>query len=127
MAKTWAEKFQKPVKPEIKTLNINYAGHVPGDVMLISTPNEIDTEIRKLPRGTAEDVNWLRLRLAKKHGADFTCPLTTGIFIRIAAEKALEEENNLPFWRVIDPKSPLAKKLSCGSKLIAQKRLLEAK
>lgn len=127
MAKPWAEKFQKPSEPVIEVLDKNYAGHVPGDVMLISTPAEIDSEIRKLPKGTAEDLTWLRELLAKKHQADFTCPLTTGIFTRIAAEKSIEENSGLAFWRVVDPKSPLANKLSYGPDYILKMRSAEAK
>ena len=56
-----------------------------------------------------------------EHNADYTCPVTTGIFLRIVAEanyekwqqgKALEEIT--PFWRVIEPNSALAKKLTFG-------------
>jgi hypothetical protein len=33
----------------------------------------------------------------------------------------------VPFWRVVDPKSPLAKKLRAGSQWIEQQRLAEAR
>ncbi|MCC5928875.1 MAG: hypothetical protein JJU28_06490 [Cyclobacteriaceae bacterium] len=64
-----------------------------------------------------------------EHGADYTCPVTTGIFLRIVAEAAYEELQNgknqeeiIPFWRVIDPKSALAKKLSFGQELLLEMR-----
>ena len=45
-----------------------------------------------------------------------TCPLTTGIFLRIAIEASLEqwkgEKSKLPFWRIINEKNPLLKALS---------------
>lgn len=34
--------------------------------------------------------------------------------------------NPTPFWRVVDHKSNLAKKLACGSKFIRDMRALEA-
>lgn len=75
----------------------------------------------------------LRLALAKDRGAEATCPLTTSIFLRIAAEAAWDEmeagaalANITPFWRVVDPKSDLAKKLRCGPDWIAHQREMEA-
>ena len=70
--------------------------------------------------------------LARVHGADRTCPLTTGIFLRIVAEAAWEELQAgadpgaiTPFWRVIAPDSSLARKLACGTDFIAGMRLYE--
>ena len=57
----------------------------------------------------------MRRELAKFSNADNTCPLTTGIFLRIAIEASLEAQNldkpDLPFWRVINERSPITKKL----------------
>ena len=41
-------------------------------------------------------------------------------------EKRSSEKKPTPFWRVVDPKSNLAKKLGCGSKFIRDMRALEA-
>jgi len=75
----------------------------------------------------------MRRDLAKAHGADLSCPISTSIFARIAAEAALEENESgrplsevTPFWRVIDEASPLARKLSCGPDLLRTQRGLEA-
>jgi hypothetical protein len=59
------------------------------------------------------------------------CPLTAGIFIRIISEVALEKMSAgdmhvSPFWRVVDPKSPLARKISCGPETIIKLRASEA-
>ncbi|MBM3347843.1 MAG: hypothetical protein FJY55_15320 [Betaproteobacteria bacterium] len=72
----------------------------------------------------------LRAALAKTYAADGACPLTTGIFCRIAAEHAYEQfqmgaKRVAPFWRVIDPASPLARKLSCGPAFIRKQRQVE--
>ncbi|NTV31531.1 hypothetical protein HGA91_06160 [candidate division WWE3 bacterium] len=127
MGKTWREKYDNGKDPIVKKLEIQYGGMHAGDQMLISSPSEIDQYIRAIPSGRTITVEQLRTDLAQKHKADGTCPLTTGIFIRIISELALEEISNgthkvTPFWRVVDPKSPLAKKISCGSEFIAQKR-----
>lgn len=124
--KTWSEKFQTP-PPETQVLDKPYAGQPAGAVMLISSPTEIQEYIENIPRGATKTPVELRDDLAKKHKADFTCPLTTGIFLRIIAEKSLEEGPPLvPFWRIVEPKSPLAKKLSCGPDFIVAQRAAEA-
>jgi hypothetical protein len=48
--------------------------------------------------------------------ADATCPVSTSFFLRTVAEAAWDELEGgkstsevAPFWRVVDPKSPLAK------------------
>ena len=92
--------------------------------MLIPSPKMIQAY---LDDSESTDLNLVQMRkdLATANGAEFTCPMTTGIFLRIVAELSLEKmshstEGITPFWRVIDPKSDLAKKLSCGSKRIAE-------
>ena len=58
--------------------------------MLIPTPKLIDAYIRQIPEGKAVDSQTLRKDLALQNGAEVTCPLTTGIFLRIVAEAAQE-------------------------------------
>jgi len=74
----------------------------------------------------------MRLDLAIEHQADNSCPVTTGIFLRIVSEVAFEnyqKTKNLtsitPFWRVVDTKMPIAKKLSCGIDFINNQRKKE--
>ena len=49
--------------------------------------------------------------MALKAGADNTCPVTTGIFLRMASEQNKDNVNFL-YWRVIDEKHPVVKKLN---------------
>jgi len=70
----------------------------------------------------------MRVDLANSNKADCTCPLTTGIFLRIVAEAAFETINGgnspdtTPFWRVIEPKASIVKKLSFDGAFIQQMR-----
>lgn len=103
-----------------------------GQTIAIATPKEISAFFKRVPRGRTRSMDDLRAALAKTHKADAACPLTSGIFARIAAEAALERmaagakpADVAPFWRVIDPASPLAKKLSCGPDFIREMRALE--
>ena len=65
-------------------------------------------------------------QLAKDFSADVTCPLTTGIFLRIVAEAA--EENRLaghkrlaPYWRVIKEDGTLNPKFPGGEEQQARR------
>ena len=69
------------------------------------------------------EVETLRNDLAIEYGADFTCPMNTGIFLRIVAEYNFEKLNKKgteisPFWRIIDPNSRLSDRLSFDKKII---------
>jgi len=87
--------------------------------MLIPKPLDVDALVRQIPRGNLATVDQIRERLAKDFGADLTCPLTTGIFLRIAAEAAEEdlqrgERDITPYWRVIKGDGSLNEKLPGG-------------
>lgn len=129
MAKSWTEKYHTTSEPVVKVLDKKFSDIPEGDTMLIATPKLVDEYIREIPEGHQVDIKTIRKDLAIAHQADNTCPVTTGIFLRIVAEKAYEErekgsaeEEITPFWRAIKMKSPLAKKLSFGSEFLAQQR-----
>ena len=132
MPKTWKQKLEGVRPAHVETLEKPFGGAPPGAKMLVATPRLVDDYMRSVPEGEVRTIARMRLDLAAAHGADLTCPLSTGIFARIAAEAALEEVEAgakpaevTPFWRVIDPKSPLAKKLSCGSAFIESHQAAE--
>jgi hypothetical protein len=87
--------------------------------MLIPKPLDVDALIRKIARGKLATVEQIRNRLAKDFGADFTCPLVTGVFLQIVAEAAEEdsqqgEEAVTPYWRVIKADGSLNEKFPGG-------------
>lgn len=91
-------------------------------LMLIPKPTDLDELIRKVPRGKLVTVEGLRERLARSFGADFTCPLVTGIFLRIVAEAAEEELREgkdlsqvTPWWRVVKKDGSLNPKFPGGT------------
>ena len=88
--------------------------------MLIPSPREIDALIRKTRRGSLLTVSEIRRILAEDHAASVTCPLTTGIFIRIAAEAAEEDARDgrqhvTPYWRVVKDDGSLNPKFPGGA------------
>ncbi|MBL9133622.1 MAG: hypothetical protein JNG86_20600 [Verrucomicrobiaceae bacterium] len=134
MPKSWSEKFTHPPKPVVSVLDKSYAGQEPGARMLIPTPAAVAAYVETIPKGEMRTMPQLRDDLAAAHRADFTCPLTAGIFLRIAAERAWEQHLEgkalskiTPFWRAVDLKSPMAKKLACGVDFIVQQREKESK
>lgn len=121
MPKTWTEKLLADKQPVIKKIDKAFADIPANANMLIATPQLIAAYLKQVPKSVAVDTATLRKDLALEHGAAYTCPVTTGIFLRIVAEAAYEQyqaQNSLrkitPFWRAIAPNTPLAKKLSFG-------------
>jgi hypothetical protein len=125
---SWTDKLNAPSVSSKKRLVKAIADMPAGALMYISTPMEIDQYIRKIPYGMAVSVKKMRDDLARKNEADCTCPMTTGIFLRIVAEASFERINLgdvshiTAFWRVIETESSLAQKLSFGAAFVGQKR-----
>ena len=127
--KTIEEKMATPAKPEVKHVNHRNGSNFPAGKMLIPTPKLIDEVIRKIPKGEIRTIEEIRDQLAKRFHADFTCPLTTGIFIRIVAENAehqhkLGKKDITPYWRVVQKDGSFNPKLPGGP--VAQARKLRA-
>jgi len=132
VAKTWKEKLEGTPAPSVQVTDKAMFGIPAGVKMLISSPMEIRDVISSIPKGSSMTVAELREHLAKKHRAKVTCPLTTGIFLRIVSEAALDEMDEgkavtkiTPFWRVVGPKDKVAKKIRCGPDFIAELRTTE--
>jgi len=95
-------------------------------MMLIPKPLDVDALIRKTKRGRLVTVSEIRSRLARDNNVDVACPLTTGIFIRIAAEAAEEDLRNgkkqiTPYWRVIRDDGSLNEKFPGGVRAQSQR------
>ena len=111
--KTWREKLEKEQEPKVVD-DPRGRGR-----MLIPRPLDVDVLMRKVEKGKLATVNQIREQLARDSGADFSCPMTTGIFIRIAAETAEEdlskgEKQITPYWRVIKADGGLNEKFPGG-------------
>jgi len=126
---TATEKFNKNYVEVVKVIKKDFSDLKCGDKMLISSPRSIAQYIKIIPYGKEKTIKIMRQELAKFANADNTCPLTTGIFLRIAIEASLETQNGdkpeLPFWRVINERSPIAKKLSISKDDLIYLRTLE--
>jgi hypothetical protein len=118
-SKSWREKLEKEMQPKLVDVPAKWARHIGHGKMLVPSPLLVDATIRKIPRGKLASVNLIRDYLADSFGADITCPLTTGIFLNIAANTAEEDkakgENKIsPYWRVLKEGGKLNPKFPGG-------------
>jgi hypothetical protein len=132
MAKTWQEKFDSDKPHVLKVIGNKFADMPAGTNMFIATPKIIDEYVNHIPKGVQVDLLTMRKDLAAEYDAEMTCPVTTSIFLRVASEVAFEKHQNgvsideiTPFWRVMNSKMPIAKKLSCGVDFITEQRIKE--
>jgi len=121
MPKSWTEKLNVNKDPKVIRMEESFSDIPADSLMLVATPALVDDYIRKIPKGKIVDMKTLRKDLAADFHADNSCPLSTAIFVRIAAEAAFEQfisgkkpEEITPFWRVIQPGSKMASKLTFG-------------
>ncbi len=123
----WREKLEKQDHSKIIGIPPTMAKRLGSGTMLIAKPLDVDALIRKTRKGELVTVSEIRAKLARDNNADTTCPLTTGIFVRIAAEAAEEDLQNgrrrvTPYWRVVKDDGSLNEKFPGGVK--AQSRHL---
>lgn len=114
----WREKMERPQEPKLVRIPPKMSQWGKG-MMLIPTPKLVDAIVRQVPRGRLVTVGEIRRKLAANFSADVTCPLTTGIFIRIVAEAAEEDRANgrkriAPYWRVVKDDGSLNPKFPGG-------------
>ena len=113
----------------IKILDKNFSDLKSGEKMYISSPEIITKYIEKIPFGVQKSLKEVRLELAKKVKADNTCPVTTGIFLRKSIQMYFEKykkyDEVFPFWRIINEKHPIVKKLNLNANKIINLRKKE--
>lgn len=97
-----------------------------GSKMYFAPPIDYDAVMRKVPHGKVITVKQIRAYFAKKNGADFTEPMTAGIFVSIAAWASFQRngKDETPYWRTLKTNGELNMKYPGG--IQAQKEKLEA-
>ncbi len=95
-----------------------------GNRMYFAPPIDYDTVMKKVPLGKVITVGEIREHFAKQSGADFTEPITAGIFVSIAAWASYQRsDNETPYWRTLKANGELNEKYPGGA--LAQKEKLE--
>ncbi len=129
MAKSWREKLHDTKDlPKIVEIPEKLQKKWGKGTMVVPSPLEVDEVMRDVPHGKLITADIIRGVLAAKHGTTIACPLTTGIFIWIAANAAEEarrekEKNITPYWRTLKTGGFLNEKYPGG--LEGHKKLLE--
>jgi len=130
LRKSWREKLDHSGDlPKLEEVTASMSQRWGPGPVFIPSPRLVDEVMRGIPSGRLITSTEIREHLARRHGAAFTCPITTGIFANIAAhaseEAAAEGEACVtPWWRTLKAGGELNPKYPGGHEL--QKARLEA-
>jgi len=128
--KSWREKLAADDGlPKVKPITGSMCQKWGSGTFVIPAPREVNEIMRTIPRGRVITGEQIREQLAARHGASICCPLTTGIFIWIAANAAEEDAAEgrkyiTPYWRTLKAGGVLNEKFPGGAE--RQKLKLEA-
>ena len=96
-----------------------------GNRMYFAPPIDYDKVMKSVPYGKVITVGEIREYFARANSADFTEPITAGIFVSIAAWASYQRSGNeTPYWRTLKANGELNSKYPDG--IEAQKEKLEA-
>lgn len=96
-----------------------------GNRMYFAPPMDYDKVMKRVPWGKVITVGMIREYFAELSGADFTEPITAGVFVSIAAWASSQRtQDETPWWRTLKANGELNPKYPGG--VMAQKEKLEA-
>ncbi len=129
---TWAERLAASDGVDIRPVPEGRRGMTPGKAMLYPSARMIDDAIREIPEGSTATPKELRSSLAERYDAEYTCPVTTTMMLRIVAEAANESRDLgapagelTPVWRVLDRHASAMRKLTFDPEWILAERARE--
>ena len=129
--KSWREKLHDSKDlPRVHEVTETMSQRWGTGTFVIPAPIEVDGIMKKVPDGRLLTINQIRAMLAQKHGVNFACPMTTGIFAWVAAhaadESAAEGEKDItPYWRTIKTGGELNPKYPGGVEAQAARLMAE--
>lgn len=95
-----------------------------GSRMYFAPPLDYDRIMKQIPWGKVTTVKDIRAYFAQKAEADFTEPITAGVFVSIAAWASHQRQTGLtPYWRTLKANGELNPKYPGG--IQAQRERLE--
>ncbi len=127
------ERLQAEKQPKIVMLDKDFAGVRKGQMLFVATPQIVADYIRAIPFGETRSIDFMRRDLARRRKCDASCPVSTAIFIRLAAEAALRDlaegistAEVIPFWRVLSSNDKISRRLDVNGAWIDEQRSAEA-
>ena len=130
---TWAERLAASDGIDIRPVPAGRRGMTPGKAMLYPSARMVQEAIRGVPEGQTITPKELRASLADRYDAEYTCPVTTTMMLRIVAEAANEARQGGtateaidPVWRVLDAKASALRKLTFNPAWILEERARES-
>ncbi len=123
LKETWKEKLGSTAKrqnlPRVFEVEGNMSRKWGEGTCVIPSPVEVDALMKSVPEGKLITINQIREYMAKKYNATFGCPITTGIFVGMAAKAAAEDaaagkKDITPYWRTMKGKGELNEKYPGG-------------
>ena len=93
---------------------------------VLPSPIEVNTLMKRVPKGKLTTINEIRKKLAKKYKTTTACPIVTGIFAWISANAAEEDIKDgrkkvTPYWRTIKSDGKINEKYPGGVSLQKKK------
>lgn len=114
--------IEHPSHGQAFTIPANSRGPFGGKrgTMIVPRPLDVEALMRTPKKGKLITMTQIRASLAARAGVDHCCPLTTGIFARLAAEAAEEDAAEgkrriTPYWRTIKDDGKLNDKFPGGA------------
>lgn len=111
--------------PKFKTVtNQKTIDRYGGDRMYFAPPIDYDEVMKRIPYGKVITVKDIRKYFARVNNADFTEPMTAGIFVSIVAWASYQRtDDETPYWRTLKTDGEINPKYPGG--LEVQKEKLE--
>ncbi len=121
MPKTAREKLETDHPSHGRPFNIpaNMAKSPSERTMIVPRPRDVEALMKTPRKGKLITMGQIRTKLAKAAKVDLCCPLTTGIFARLAAEAAEDDaaagkSRITPYWRTVRDDGKLMDKFPGG-------------
>ena len=86
--------FKKTDFPKIKTIPKYLNKSWGKGKFVMPSPLEVNTIMKKVPKGKLTTINEIRKKLAKKYKTTTACPIVTGVFAWIVAGAAKEDDQD---------------------------------
>ncbi|AGB71318.1 MULTISPECIES: hypothetical protein [Rhizobium] len=101
---------------ELPVIKTRRKGRSSTQSMLIPNEEMVARALWAAPPGRLSDITDVRKALARQYGADACCPVTVQRHL-----VQISQSGAAPFWRIVDPDRPFARRMSGGAERIRER------